>query len=189
MPKGRSTTPKDRRPRPLTRVLGAILAGGQARRFGSDKAHVLYQGSRLIDLVFERMSVQCDAVVVCGRDEAGFDCVPDRPEAGLGPLGGINAALHHAAAGGFTHVLSAGCDVPNLPPDLAATLAGDGPAIVQSQPVVGLWPVELAPVLASFLEDGGRALYGFAEGVRARRVACDPPLMNVNTPGDLPAKA
>lgn len=112
-------------------------------------------------------------------------CLPDRPSAGLGPLGGLNAALHHAAGHGFTHVLSTGCDVPNLPPDLAETLAGEGPAIVQSQPVIGLWPAELAPRLEAFIAGGGRALYGFAESVGARQIGFDPPLMNVNRPEDL----
>ncbi|HEX5645184.1 MAG TPA: NTP transferase domain-containing protein, partial [Erythrobacter sp.] len=36
--------------RPL-KLLGAIIAGGQARRFGSDKAYARYHGQRLIDLV------------------------------------------------------------------------------------------------------------------------------------------
>lgn len=131
------------------------------------------------------MRAQCRQVVVCGRNEAQFTCIPDLPEAGLGPLGGLNAALCHASGEGFTHVLSAGVDAPDLPYDLAQTLAGEGAAIAQSQPVVGLWPVELAPDLASFIEEGGRALYGFAESVGARRIAFDPPLMNVNSPDDL----
>ena len=186
MPKVRYTTRMDKPPKPLTRILGAILAGGQARRFGSDKAHARYDGWRLIDLVYDHLSVQCDAIVVCGREEEGFACIPDAPEAGLGPLGGLNAALLHAAAEGFTHVLSAGCDVPNLPADMAQVLAGEGPAIVRSQPVVGLWPVDLAGALEEFLAGGGRALYGFAERVHARQIAFDPPLLNVNTPADLP---
>lgn len=185
MPKGRSTTPMDRRPRRLTKTLGAILAGGQARRFGGDKAHAFYRGERLIDLVAAALGAQCDAVVVCGRDEPEFTCIPDMPEAGLGPLGGLNAALRYAAAKGFDRVLSAGVDIPNLPHDIALALRGDGAAIVQSQPVVGLWPVELAPVLASFLAEGGRALYGFTERAEARQISLDPPLMNVNRPGDL----
>ena len=170
----------------MTNILGAILAGGQARRFGSDKAHARYNGWRLIDLVYDHLSVQCESIVVCGREEDGFDCIPDAPEAGLGPLGGLNAALLHGQAIGFTHVLSAGVDVPNLPPDLADMLSGKGAAIVRSQPVVGLWPVELADSLADFLESDGRALYGFADRVGARQVAFDPPLLNVNRPEDLP---
>jgi molybdopterin-guanine dinucleotide biosynthesis protein A len=103
----------------------------------------------------------------------------------LGPLGGLNAALHHAAAKGYDTVLSAGCDIPNLPSDLAQALQGEGAAIVQSQPVVGLWPAALAAPLDVYISEGGRALYGFAERVGARQVAIDPPLMNVNRPEDL----
>lgn len=129
-------------------------------------------------------------MIVCGREEPGYSCVPDRPEPDLGPLGGLNAALHHADAQGFDAVLSAGCDSPNLPHDLAEILGAETlslhrSAIVQSQPVVGLWPVGLAKELEAFLADGGRALYGFAEKAGARMVRFDPPLMNINRPEDL----
>jgi molybdopterin-guanine dinucleotide biosynthesis protein A len=171
-------------PDPL--LLGAILAGGQARRFGSDKAQALFEGTRLIDRVATALAAQCQAMVVCGREEPGFICIPDRPEHGLGPLGGLAAALRHAGEAGFSHVLSAGVDAPDLPHDLAATLAGEGAAIVESQPVVGLWPVEAAPMLEGFLAGGGRSLYRFADHVGARRVELPAPLMNVNRPEDLP---
>lgn len=186
MPKARSTTPKARRPRPLTKTLGAILAGGQARRFGSDKAQALFEGMRLIDRVAAALDAQCETLVVCGREEPGFACIPDWPEPGLGPLGGLAAALRHAAEQGYPHVLSAGVDAPDLPHDLAASLAGTGAAIVESQPVVGLWPVEAAPVLEAFIAAGGRSLYRFADHIGARRVELPAPLMNVNRPEDLP---
>jgi molybdopterin-guanine dinucleotide biosynthesis protein A len=166
-------------------LLGAILAGGQARRFGSDKAQALFEGARLIDRVATALTAQCDAVVVCGRMEPGFACIPDWPEAGLGPLGGLAAALRHARERGFEQVLSTGVDVPDLPLDLAATLAAEGAAIVESQPVVGLWPVGAAPLLDRFLAGGGRSLYRFADHVGARRVELPRALMNVNFPEDL----
>jgi molybdenum cofactor guanylyltransferase len=178
--------PRVKRPRRLTKILGAILAGGQARRFGSDKAQALFEGARLIDRVAAALSAQCESVVVCGREEAGFTCIPDWPEAGLGPLGGLAAALRHGAAGRFSHVLSAGVDVPDLPHDLAASLAGEGAAIVEIQPVVGLWPVAAFPTLEAFLSGGGRSLYRFADAISARRVELARPLMNVNRPEDLP---
>lgn len=167
-------------------LLGAILAGGQARRFGSDKAQALYQGARLIDRVATALSAQCESVVVCGRAEPGFTCIPDWPEAGLGPLGGLAAALRHASGNGFAGVLSAGVDAPDLPHDLAAVLVGEGAAIVESQPVVGLWPAAAAPVLEAFLQGGGRSLYRFADHIAARQVDLARPLMNVNRPEDLP---
>src|SRR3990167_7470371 len=88
------------------RVLGAILAGGKAQRFGSDKAHALWRGERLIDRFAAALGPQCEDLVVCGREEPGFTSLPDRPEAGLGPLGGLNAALHHARDNGFDAVLA-----------------------------------------------------------------------------------
>lgn len=182
--------PRAMQPRPSTDstpvLLGAILAGGQARRFGSDKAQALFEGARLIDRVAAALAAQCEALVVCGRDEPGFVCLPDWPEPGLGPLGGLAAALRHAGERGVTHVLSAGVDVPDLPFDLAATLAGDGAAIVESQPVVGLWPVGVVAVLEGFMAGGGRSLYRFADHVAARRVELPRALMNVNRPEDLP---
>ncbi len=165
--------------------MGAILAGGQARRFGSDKAHAEYDGMRLIDRVADALGSQTQALIVCGREEPGFGSIPDRPEAGLGPLGGLNAALEFAIAKSFTHVLSAGVDIPNLPPDLVEQLAGEGAAIAESQPVVGLWPVALAELLDEYIAGGGRALYGFAEKSGARRVMVNPPLLNINRPEDL----
>jgi molybdopterin-guanine dinucleotide biosynthesis protein A len=187
LPKGQSTTPKATRLRRSIKLLGAILAGGQARRFGSDKAQALYQGARLIDRVAAALAAQCQSVIVCGRAEPGFTCIPDWPETGLGPLGGLAAALRHAGAGGFTHVLSAGVDVPDLPHDLAATLAGEGAAIFESQPVVGLWPVSDWPALEAFLRGGGRSLYRCADHIGARRVELAAPLMNINRPEDLRA--
>lgn len=140
----------------------------------------------MIDRVAAALKAQCGRVVVCGRDEPQFVCIPDRPKPGLGPLGGLNAAFEYARLHKCTHVLATGVDIPNLPHDIATTLSGEGAAIAQNQPVVGLWPVALAQTLDTFLRDGGRALYGFAETVGARRIAVDPPLMNVNAPGDLP---
>ena len=167
------------------KLLGAILAGGGARRFGSDKARAEWQGKPLIEWVAAAMRAQCALVVLCGREAPGFVCLPDIPHEDLGPLGGLNAALSCAAQHGFTHVLSAGVDAPNLPFALRDTLEGEGAAIVESQPVIGLWPSSIQGELTSYLSAGERALYGFASRIGARRITLDTPLMNVNRPDDL----
>ena len=206
-PKIGPETGRASRPAPL---LGAILAGGQARRFGADKAHAIYRDQRLIDQVAAALQAQCERVIVCGRSEPGFTAIPDAPRPDLGPLGGLNAALAYAARQGFAYVLSAGVDAPDLPHDMARLLARAScdtgpktgpktdtapgapatittrPAILASQPVIGLWPAKLAPELDRFLADGGRALYRFAEAVHARQIALEAPLLNINTPADLP---
>ena len=98
--------------------IGAILAGGRSERFGSDKAVTLLDGRRLVDWVADALAPQVTQIVFCGRDEPGRHCLADRPESGIGPLGGLAAALHYAAKNDAEFVLSAGCDTPDIPADL-----------------------------------------------------------------------
>src|SRR3546814_12954636 len=88
--------------------------------------------------VVARLVPQVDALVVCGRSWADLPTLPDRPEPGLGPLGGLAAALHHAAETGFDTVLSTGCDLPDLPAGPVECLS-PAPAVIKGQPLLGLW--------------------------------------------------
>lgn len=165
------------------RVLGAVLAGGRSLRFGSDKALAMLRGKPLMDNVIEALRPQVDAFVICGRQHGGHPCLADQPGPGLGPLGGLCAALHHAAGSGFERVLSVGCDMPDLPADLIARLAG-APAVADGQWLVGLWPAALATRLDAHLAAGNRSLRGWADAVGAPRVPL-PPLANINRIEDL----
>lgn len=169
-------------------VLGAILAGGEARRFGSDKAMALFEGRPLIDHVAAGLSAQTEAVVVVGRRHGALTSVADRPAPGLGPLGALAGALHWARANGFAAVLSAPCDVPLLPDDLVVRLAGQGAAYVEGLPVLGWWPSVLAGDLADWLAaDRPRAVRRWAAAVGARAVVLEGLPVNVNTVEDLGA--
>lgn len=168
------------------RLLGAILAGGQSRRFGSDKAAALFEGQALLDHVAEALRPQVSDLVVAGKQWPGLETVADLPEAGLGPLGGLAGALDHAWRHDFDAVLSSGCDVIGLPSSLSALL-GAGPAIVADMPIVGLWPVSARTTLIDWLADQqNRSVYRFADHINARRIALDAPLRNINRPDDLP---
>ena len=169
------------------RLLGAILAGGGSTRFGSDKALALLDGRPLVGHVRDRLGPQVAAMVVCGRPLAGLAGLDDWPAPGLGPLGGLAAALRHAAAHGFDAVLSVPCDAPRLPADLAARLGGGGARYVEGAPVIGLWPAALAPRLATFLQtDLRRSMRGWAADAGARAIDLGP-IANVNRPDDLAA--
>lgn len=170
----------------MPRLLGAVLAGGTSRRFGSDKALADAGGTALIDHVIARLSPQCAALVVVGREHRDWLSLADRPGGQQGPLAALNAALHHAAAAGFDAVLAAPCDVPDLPVDLAARLA-PGPAALADQPVIGLWPVGLAPLLEQWLDGGERSVKGFAAHAGARPMRLATPLANINSAAELAA--
>ena len=165
------------------------MAGGEARRFGSDKAEALYQGERLIDRVAQTLGEQSDALIVCGRKDNRFVCVADAPEDGLGPLGGLNAALIYAHRNGFDGVLSAPCDVPDLPSNLRQLLANDlgrdEASFVAQLPLIGLWPTILQPQLERYIRSSNRSMKGFVRDIDAHAVELSQTLKNINRPTDL----
>jgi molybdopterin-guanine dinucleotide biosynthesis protein A len=167
------------------RLLGAVLAGGASRRFGSDKAEALLGGKRLIDHAGAALAAWCDDVIVVGRADPEWISVPDAPLPGLGPLGGLCGALAHARLNGFDAVLTMPCDVSSLPDTVAAALIEACPAVVAEQPVIGCWPAALGERLAAHLAgDGRRAVGAWVELADARRLDA-PPLPNINTPDAL----
>ena len=168
-------------------ILGAVLAGGQSSRFGSDKALAVLDGRTLLDRAVASLAALCDAVVVVGRETAPVPTLADRPRAGMGPLGGLAAALHHASEGGYEAVLS--CAVDSLGVDAALRDAlGRAPAYVASQPVIGLWPASAVVTLDALLaSDGRHSMRAFAEAIGARPVQLARNPANINTPEDLAA--
>lgn len=169
------------------RILGVVLAGGAARRFGSDKALAELGGQSLIARAVALLDKQCAAVVVAGRSSAPAPVLADRPVAGLGPLGGLNAALHHGAAHGFDAVLSVPVDACNLPADLLGEL-GEAPACVATSPVIGLWPVAARHALDDFLARAVvHAVRAFAAEIGAAMITLSHIPFNINTPADLAA--
>ena len=86
------------------RFSGAVLCGGQSRRFGRDKATYVFNGTPLakISLLALREAGASEVFSIGGDVEAladmGFRAVPDE-HPGEGPLGGIICALRQAALG------------------------------------------------------------------------------------------
>lgn len=165
-------------------MLGAVLAGGKSTRFGRDKALVEIAGRTLLEHAVAALAGWCDEVVVLGRETAPAPTLPDWPAPGMGPLGGLAAALRHGADRGYSSVLS--CGVDSLLPAGLPVVLGRAPAYLASQPVIGLWPTGAAGVLEGLLHsDEKHSMRRFAELVGARRVEIDEPLPNINTPEDL----
>lgn len=170
------------------RLLGAILAGGQSRRFGSDKAVAVWRGSTLIDHAAAALASVADDIVICGCAIGPSQSIADRPKGGRGPLAGLNAALHWGADHRHGRVLSIGCDTPLVPDGLLEQLiALNGPACALDCPILGCWPTALAADLDHFLAtDPKCSLKGWASSVGARGLG-SAPIMNINAPADLAA--
>jgi len=168
-------------------ILGAVLAGGQSTRFGSDKALAELAGRTLISLAVDGLSGLCEYVLVIGRETAPAPTLPDWPRPGMGPLGGIAAALHHALDEGYEVVLTCGVDSAELPDNLLDVLS-PAPSYIADQPVIGLWPVSASETIDAILEgDGKHSMLRFAEAIGARPVKTSFKAANINTPADLAA--
>jgi molybdenum cofactor guanylyltransferase len=166
------------------KLLGAIIAGGQSRRFGSDKAIAILDGKPLMQHVMDYLRPQVDDLISCGHIWPNIAYVADQPRPGLGPLGGLCAALHYGAENGFDGLLSAPCDV--LPvPDLRA-LIGDQPAVVARHYLFGYWPTRLAPKLAQHLESQtDHAMRGWLKACNAQEIESAVRFYNLNTKAEL----
>jgi molybdenum cofactor guanylyltransferase len=184
-----------------------VLAGGCATRMGGgDKALRPLGDSTLLGQVLARLAGQGSAIVLSANgDPARFaafglpvvaDPMPDHP----GPLAGVLAGMLFAAQlPGCVDVVSVPSDSPFIPRNLVARLLAarlaDGAELAcatslgQTHPVVGLWPVRLAPVLRQALEDGVRRVDAWTARFRLAHVsfAADPvdPFFNANRPEDL----
>ena len=164
------------------RRLGAIIAGGLSSRFGTDKALAMLGGRALLDHVADFLDAQCDGLIVCGRPWGNRVSVTDRPVAGLGPLGGLCAALHYGAAHGFDMVVTAGCDTLPVP---VISGRGSEAAVVAGHYLFGQWPVALAPLLAAHLATtGDRSMRHWLRVAGARQVPVLTTLHNLNTQAD-----
>lgn len=169
----------------MSSILGAIIAGGGATRFGSDKGAAQLGDTALIDHISLALRPQVDALVVVGRAWRDLPTIEDRPAPGLGPLGGLCAALLHGKATGHQMVLAVGCDTLPLPANLAAALA-PGPCVVEGQWLIGLWPVSLANRLEAFLLDQpDHSIRAWMCECCAKMRALPHDFVNINTPEDL----
>jgi molybdopterin-guanine dinucleotide biosynthesis protein A len=165
--------------------LGAIIAGGKATRFGSDKAAALLNGRPLIEHVADGLRKQVDALIVCGREWPGMDWAEDRPFPDMGPLGGLNAALQYAQQNGFDEVMTAGCDV--VPVAKFPRHVFDGRAVyIDGHYLFGLWPVALAPVLEKHLRNQDNfSMRSWITATGAQAVKSSDIFHNLNTPSAL----
>lgn len=180
--------------------LGAVLAGGQSRRLGRDKALEVVGGRTMLEHSLAALTdAGCRPVVVVGgeRELPGVtELEDDFP--GEGPLGGMLTALRHAAVRGAAGVAVVPCDVPGIDARVVRTLidasASTSPTSVavarteRLEPTCSVWPVASLAIVERSFTLGQRAVHRVLADVAASEVGVDGfRLANVNTPADLRA--
>ncbi len=191
-------------------VYGIILAGGQSRRMGRDKASALCGGRSLLAWVQGRLEPQCAGLVVSRQSRVSLPegcalpVVFDDIAGHAGPLAGILAGLDWLAQhrAGAVQAVVAAVDTPFLPVDLVQRLTAErdrtGAVLAcaasseRRHPAVSLWPLALRPALRSFLVEESLFKLGAFLDRHPLAVAAwsdDPfdPFFNLNTPSDLAA--
>lgn len=185
-------------------MAGIVLAGGQSRRLGTDKAAIMIDGERLIERAVRVLREVTQPVIVIAdranryelRDGTPVIC-DDSP--GNGPLGGIVTGLRVSGPG--RHALLP-CDMPFVSATVLRLLFDSAYAYDAAVPVIDgrmepLCAVYDASCIGPFdaaLKAGCRAVYRALEGLRVFRVeetvlrGLDPHLegfTNLNCPDDL----
>lgn len=184
-------------------IAGCILAGGQSRRMGEDKAALALDGATLIAQAIARLTPQVGRVIVNRHDAAspldieGLPVVTDAPGDHQGPLAGILAALGWARANNIDWIATVAVDTPFFPRDLVRKLiaaADDKEIAVASSgdrlhPVFGLWKTTLLPELAHHVTASRRSVHDWvlAQGAGIAEWPSRPydPFFNINAPADV----
>lgn len=185
--------------------LGAILAGGRARRMGGQKVMLPLLGVPLIERVRNRLTAVCGRVVTVGGNVQldGAESVEDRYP-GAGSMGGIATALWYAETASPTAewVLCVGCDMPFLEAALLLHLYAlrEGADIVVPrvtegyEPLCAFYRTSCLPPLEELMGRGNLRIFDLFGKVRTRVVgeaelrSRDVELqsfINVNSPDDL----
>jgi molybdopterin-guanine dinucleotide biosynthesis protein A len=196
-----------------TDALGILLAGGMSRRFGEPKAGVLLDGRPMADIALGKLTAVTPRVGVLAA-RAGSVPGWDPPAAvevrgddppGIGPLGGISAALAWAVELGAAGVLTLPVDLPLVPVQLLrrlCELAECDLAVVPKslgprgyEPLCAWYGVGLSESLRGAVREGVRSPAHLLERTPVRWMSLaevgafgDPAsiFQNVNRPEDLP---
>jgi molybdopterin-guanine dinucleotide biosynthesis protein A len=178
-------------------VTAAVLAGGQSRRMGRDKAFLPFGGRPLIERTLETLDRRFDEVLVVANDLPRYAYLGRRVAAdlkpGTGSLGGIYTAIALGTDQAHSHVFVCACDMPFLDDALiglllreAAVEVGGGlPDVVVPEdpdapdasaglhPLCAVYGRGTLPAIEHRLAAGRLKVIGFYEDVRVRRVGAE----------------
>lgn len=187
-------------------MTGVILAGGNGKRMGLNKACLFMNGNPVLLALAEIVAqIASEVIIAIGKKrDLGFSLpchvkVVEDIFPGLGPLSGLYTALAHAS---FPFCLVVACDTPFLRPALLAHLVDNAdrtrPVVFSVrgflEPFPGLYPKSILPEVEEALRQGNLGVQDFLKSIPAKILGenearlVDPSLssfVNINTREDL----
>ena len=176
---------------------GIILAGGQSRRMGADKAFLVLDGQRLIERVLRVLQQVCGEIIIVSSDTGPYEALGVRAVSdslrGFGAIAGLHAGLQ---AMGTDLGVAVAVDMPFLSspllramvdaaadwdaviPALASGTAPADPARGRAKDV-GIHPLHAVyrrtclPAIRAAIDRDDRRLSAFIPVVRVRYLGAD----------------
>ncbi len=191
----------DREPSPSSfpDVTGVMLAGGQSRRMGRDKAALSVAGQTMADRVLAFLQSLFPRTLIAGDRpdliRPGIECFPDRYPGSS--LGGLYNGLSNADS---EWIFALPCDMPFPNPTLATALLTRRTAVAAVvprsaagfEPLFALYHKDCLVHLEAMLQQGNFRIYDFFQRIPVHYL--DPAqyiddwqrsLSNINTQADL----
>ncbi len=166
----------------MEQVLVLILAGGQSRRMGRDKAALPFEGETMLTSLVHRYRAEYPVAVSVGEagryDTGGAEEIVDLCP-GQGPLAGLQAAFRRTEA---ELIFLTGTDLPFCTVELAGELLGRAEAepsadawVVRradgkTEPLCGVYRRSCLIPVEECLEEGRRSFQGLFRKIRVRYV-------------------
>jgi len=160
-------------------ISGLVLAGGQSRRMGQNKAFLELDGQPLISIVTNGLLQVCAEVLVVANDvypyeHVGLPVVRDLFR-NVGALGGLHAGL---AAASHDLALVVACDMPFVDPLVLRAFAdwAEGFDVVvlrqgeHTEPLHAAYRRSCLPAIESAISAGKHRIISFFPEVRVRYV-------------------
>ena len=191
------------RSRDTFRYAAAILAGGQATRLGGVAKGMLDAGGASVveRLVEQLRAAGVERIMIVANDadpyrDCGLEIIGDR-RPGLGPLGGIEAAVC-ALTGEAEATVLAPCDSPGLTAEvfgrlIGAFASGQAPGVCARtgdsiwHPLCAVVHNEIVAEVSAALDAGRRSVQDVwrSLGVQPVDFSDSDAFVNINTPADL----
>lgn len=187
-------------------LAGVVLAGGESRRMGRDKATLTVPGgsTTLVEHVVDVLGQRCSPVYVVAAPGQPLPALPVpilRDELrGLGPLPATGRGLRAAAQAGARWAFVSAVDMPSLTADLIddlMRLAAETDAEVvmpwdgRSHYLAAVYRTDLADRIDALVAAGQRKMSALIDASDSQQIvlADTDVLTNVNTESDLRAPA